>query len=55
MMGRILGRAAEPPFFSVKRSTRGAQWVRSGLMLVMQEDGKVRSYGVALNRHRLLK
>jgi hypothetical protein len=32
-----------------------AQWVRCARMLVVQEDGKLRSYGLSLRSHRLLK
>jgi hypothetical protein len=37
------------------RFARVAQRVRGARMLVMQEDGKLRSYGFALRRHCLIE
>ena len=34
---------------------RVAQWVRRARMVVMQEDGKLRSYGLALRRDGLFE
>jgi hypothetical protein len=47
-------RALTPKAVRLRHLPRVAERVRSARMLVMQEDGKLQSYGFTLRRHRLL-